>query len=57
MYAISSEYSGEYDIEYEFSEEEFKLYEQRRQNKLNGESKTYSWQETKEIITGKKKRE
>ena len=28
---------------------------QKRSNALSSESKTYSWQETKDIITGKKK--
>ncbi len=55
MYAVAREYSEDDDFEYEFTEEELLLFEQRRQKRLNGESKTYSWQEAIEIVTGKKK--
>lgn len=57
MYAVAKEYNEEDDFEYDFSEEEIKLFEERRNKRLSGESKTYSWQEAKNMITGKKKSE
>ncbi len=54
MYAIAKEYNGEDDTEYEFSDEELLVFEQRKMKRLGGESKTYSWEEAKGIITGKK---
>lgn len=54
MYAVAKEYNGEDDFEYEFTDEEIKGFEERRAKRLSGESKTYSWQEAKNIITGKK---
>ena len=57
MYAVAKEYNDDDDFEYEFSEEEIKLLEQRTERRLKGESKTYSWQEAKDIITGKRKME
>ena len=53
MYAVAKEYTGEDDFEYEFSDEEIKILEDRRAKRLSGESKTYSWQEAKDFITGK----
>lgn len=55
MYAVAKEYTGEDDFEYEFSEEEIKMFENRRNKRLSGESKTYGWEEAKDIITGKTK--
>ncbi len=55
MYAIAKEYNEEDDFEYEFSDEEIKVFEQRKAKRVSGESKTYSWEEAKDIITGKKK--
>lgn len=57
MYAVAKEYNDEDDFEYEFTDEEIRLFEERRAKRLSGESKTYNWQEAKEIITGKKKME
>lgn len=57
MYAVAREYSDDDDFEYEFTDEELQQFEQRRQKRLSGESKTYSWKETKDIIAGKKKME
>jgi hypothetical protein len=57
MYAVAREYNEDDDFEYEFSQEEIQLFEQRRARRLSGESKTYSWPEAKEIITGKRKTE
>ena len=55
LYAIAKEYTDDDDFEYEFSDEEIKLFEERRAKRLSGESKTYSWEDAKAIITGKKK--
>ncbi|HEX2631023.1 MAG TPA: hypothetical protein VHM26_18530 [Chitinophagaceae bacterium] len=57
MYAVAKEYNDEDDFEYEFSDEEIKHFEERRNKRLSGESKTYNWEEAKKIITGKKKME
>lgn len=56
LYAIAKEYTEDDDFEYEFSEEEIKLFEERRAKRLSGESKTYIWEDAKAIITGKKKK-
>lgn len=55
MYAVAKEYTGEDDFEYEFSDDEIKFLEDRRAKRLSGESKTYTWEEAKNIITGKNK--
>ncbi len=53
MYALAKEYND--DDEYEFTDADIKLFDERREKRLNGESKTYSWQQAKDIITGKNK--
>jgi len=57
MYAVAREYSDEDDFEYQFTDEEIKLFEERTAKRHSGESKTYSWKDAKEIITGKRKME
>ncbi len=59
MYALAKEYndSKDDDFEYDFTEEDFKLFDEREAKRLSGESKMYSWPEAKEIITGKKRME
>jgi hypothetical protein len=57
MYAVAREYNEDDDFEYQFTEEEIKLFEQRSAKRLSGESKTYGWKDAKDIITGKKKME
>jgi hypothetical protein len=54
LYAVAKEYNNEDDKDYEFSDEDLMVFEQRRISRQSGESKTYSWEETKEMITGKK---
>ena len=54
LYAVAKEYNNEDDADYEFSEDELMIFEQRRISRLNGESKTYSWEEAKDMVTGKK---
>jgi hypothetical protein len=50
MYAVAKEYNEDDDFEYQFTEEEIKLFEERTGKRLTGESKTYSWKDAKEII-------
>lgn len=54
MYVVAKEYNEEYDdSEYSFSNADIHLFEERRKKRLSGESKTYSWEDAKKIITGK----
>ncbi len=55
MYVVAKEYNDEYDDseEYSFSESDMRQFEERKQKRLKGESKTYDWEEAKKIITGK----
>ena len=57
MYAIAREYNEDDDFEYQFTDEEIKLFEERTAKRQSGESKTYSWNEAKKIITGQTKME
>ena len=52
MYALAKEYNED-DSAYAFSEEDIKRFDDRRNMRLSGESRTYNWQEAKEMITGK----
>lgn len=54
MYALAKEYNDDYDLQYEFTEEDIKKFDERNERRLSGESKTYSWQEAKGIIVKKK---
>lgn len=49
MFAIAKEYSEE-DDSYEFTDEEIKVFQERREARLSGASKTYSWQDAKQKI-------
>ncbi|MDB5210672.1 MAG: hypothetical protein JWQ30_1499 [Sediminibacterium sp.] len=51
MYALAKEYNEDDDIEYEFTAEDIERFDQRRQSRLRGESKTYSVQEARDMIT------
>lgn len=51
LYAVANEYNGGDD--YIFTEKDIAEYERRTASRLKGESKVYSWQEAKRIITGK----
>lgn len=53
MLAVAKEYSS-IDSEYTFTKEELALFEERRQKRLSGKSKGYSWEEAKAMITRKK---
>ncbi len=37
-----------------FTAEDIKEFDERREKRLSGETRTYSWEEAKDIITGKK---
>lgn len=54
MLALAKDYIGEDDFEYDFTQEDIEVLDRYREKRLNGESKTYSWEEAKSIITGKK---
>lgn len=54
LYALAKEYNDEDSFEYEFSQEDIEDFEQRKAKRISGESKTYSWKEAREIISGKK---
>jgi len=53
MFALAKEYNDDGDLEYEFTAEDIKLFDERRQKRLNDESKSYNWQEAKNRIIGK----
>ncbi len=55
MYAMAREYNDEDDFEYEFTDEEIRIFEQRKAKRISGESKTFSWDEAKRIITDENK--
>lgn len=52
LYVVAREYNND-QIEDEFTEEDLQEFEDRRKKRLNGESKTYNWQQAKQMITGK----
>ena len=53
MFALAKEYNDEDDFDYEFTSEDIKIFDERRNKRLSGESKTYSWAEAKKMITRK----
>ena len=57
MYVLAKEYNDDDDFEYEFTDDELAVFEQRKSQRQSGQSKTYSWEEAKQYITGKKKNE
>lgn len=56
IYALVKEYNDD-NTQYQFSEEDINQFDERRQMRLSGESRTYTWEETKAIVTGKKSME
>lgn len=52
MYLLFEE-EIEKEPEFVFTEEQLQILDAERENHLNGNSKSYSWQEAKEIIRGK----
>lgn len=53
MLALAKEYNED-DAGYIFTDEDIKIFDERRDKRLKGESNTYNWLETTDIITGKK---
>jgi hypothetical protein len=49
LFALAKEYADE-DDSYEFTEDELKVLEQRRNDRLSGKSKVYSWEDAKKAI-------
>lgn len=54
MFALAKEYNDDDDIDSLFTEEDIRIFDERREKRLKGESKTFGWQEAKEMITRKK---
>lgn len=54
MYALAREYNDDDDFEYEFTNGDIELFEQRSKARLSGESKTYDRKEARDIILGEK---
>ncbi len=54
MYVVAKEYS-ETEDEYELSDEQIQELDRRREMRLSGQSKGYSWSDAKKVITGEKK--
>ena len=45
------EFNSDDHFKYQFTPEDVKLFDERREKRLSGESLTYNWNEAKEIIT------
>lgn len=56
MLAMAQEYNEDDGLEYEFTAEDIKLLDKRRQKRLNGESSVHSWDEVKSAIINKNNR-
>ena len=56
MLAMAKEYNEDDGLEYEFTAEDIKLLDERRQKRLNGESSVHSWDEVKSAIINKSNR-
>ena len=54
MLALAKEYNEGDDCEYDFTADDIKVLDKQREKRLSGENKTYSWEDAKNIITGKK---
>lgn len=52
MLSVINAYYG-HDLGYDFSENDIKKFDGLRAKRLNGETKMYSWEEAKSIITGR----
>ena len=55
MLALAKEYNEDDLDEYEFTPEDIKLFDERRQKRMDGNSKTYTWNEARDLIIGHKK--
>ena len=54
MLALAKEYNDDDDSDLLFTDEDIKLFDERREKRLKGESKTFGWKEAKDMITRKK---
>lgn len=54
MYAVAKEYT-EIEEDYELTEGQIAELDRRREKRISGESKGYSWDEARKIITGEMK--
>lgn len=54
MYAVAKEYT-ETEDEYELTNEQIKELDRRRELRLRGGSKGYSWSDARKVIIGEKK--
>ena len=52
LYVLAMEYNN--DFSHEFAAHDIKQFDERSAKRLRGESKTYTWQEAKEMASGKK---
>ena len=55
MFALAKEYNDEEEFDYAFSPEDIREFDDRNRKYLSGESKAYTWEEAKDIITKKRK--
>lgn len=53
MFALAREYNAENDFEYEFTDLDIQIFDERREKRLNGQSRTYSREDARNIIIGK----
>jgi len=51
MLDLAKEYDEHDDVDYEFTAEDIKELDELRAKRLSGESKTYTWEEAKKMIT------
>lgn len=53
MYSVARKYTHELQAPL-FNKEEIELFTERRNKRISGETKLYSWEEAKNIVIGKK---
>ncbi len=53
MYALAREYNNDESL-IDFTDEEIKQFDRRRENRNNGISSVHTWEEAKEMILNKK---
>lgn len=53
LYTLAKEYNEEDDdIDSYFTANDIQMFDERREKRITGDSKTYSWEEAKTFITG-----
>ncbi|MBS1533267.1 MAG: hypothetical protein JSU01_23410 [Bacteroidetes bacterium] len=53
MFALAKEYNDD-EMDYIFTDEDIKEFDRRKEKRLTGESKTFGWQEAKNMIIQRK---